>query len=48
MVLALVDTNNYTRRNFVRWMFEDEPRAIVFTPRRWHRKFLKRSGAYIR
>ena len=48
MVLALVDTNDYTRRNFVRWMFEDEPRAIVFTPRRWHRKFLKRSGAYVR
>jgi flavin-dependent dehydrogenase len=48
VVLALVDTNDWTRRNFVRWMFEDEPRAIVFTPRRWHRKFLKRSGAYIR
>jgi flavin-dependent dehydrogenase len=34
------------RRNFARWMFEDEPRAIVATPRRWHRKFLKRPGAY--
>ncbi len=47
-VLALVDTNNWTRKNFVRWMFEDEPRAIVFTPRRWHRKFLARSGAYVK
>ncbi len=24
-----------TRRNFARWMFEDYPRAVVFTPRRW-------------
>ena len=46
MVLALVSTNSWTRRHFVRWMFEDEPRAIVFTPRRWHRKFLARPGAY--
>ena len=35
------------RRNFARWMFEDEPRAIVTTPRRWHRRFLKRPGAYV-
>jgi len=36
----------WTRRNFARWLFEDEPRAIALTPRRWHRKFLKRDGAY--
>ena len=36
----------WTRRNFARWMFEDEPRAIIFTPRRWHRHFLKRPGPY--
>jgi len=46
LVLAVVDTNNWTRTNFARWMFEDEPRAIVLTPRRWHRKFFSRSGAY--
>jgi len=46
MVLALVDTDNWTRKNFVRWMFEDEARAVVFTPRRWHRRFLARPGAY--
>jgi geranylgeranyl reductase family protein len=46
MVLALVDTNNWTRKNFVRWMFEDEARAVIFTPRRWHRRFLARPGAY--
>jgi geranylgeranyl reductase family protein len=34
------------RRNFARWMFEDEPRAIALTPRRWHRRFLRRPGAY--
>ena len=32
------------QRNFARWMFEDEPRAIVLTPSRWHRDFLKRPG----
>jgi flavin-dependent dehydrogenase len=45
-VLALVDLNSWTRKNFVRWMFEDEPRAIALTPRRWHRKFLSQPGAY--
>lgn len=45
-VLRLAGTSNWTRRNFVRWMFEDEPRAAILTPSRWHRKFLKRAGAY--
>lgn len=36
----------WTRRNFGRWLFEDEPRAIAFTPRRWHRGFLARPGAW--
>ena len=45
-VLRLVDTNDWTRRNFARWMFEDEPRAAALTPRRWHRGFLSRPGAY--
>jgi flavin-dependent dehydrogenase len=36
----------WTRRNFARWLFEDEPRAGLFTPRRWHRRFLTRDGAY--
>lgn len=34
------------KRNFARWMFEDEPRALVLTPSRWHRNFLKQPGAY--
>lgn len=44
--LRLANINDWTRRNFVRWMFEDEPRAAAFTPKRWHRGFLKRDGAF--
>ena len=44
--IRVVATNDWTRRNFARWMFEDEPRAAVFTPKRWHRGFLDREGAY--
>ena len=36
----------WTRRNFARWLFEDEPRAVALTPRRWHKRFLNRDGAY--
>jgi flavin-dependent dehydrogenase len=46
LALRIVDTSDWTRRNFARWMFEDEPRAGVFTPRRWHKGFLSRPGAY--
>ncbi len=44
--LRAANLTDWTRRNFVRWMFEDEPRSIITTPSRWHRKFLKRPGAY--
>ncbi len=33
--MPLVAMNGWTRRNFARWMFEDYPRAVVATPRRW-------------
>ena len=36
----------WTRRNFARWLFEDYPRAIAVTPRRWHRHTLTGPGAY--
>ena len=36
----------WTRRNFARWMLEDYPRAVLFTPRRWHRKMFEPAGAY--
>lgn len=45
--IALLDrSGSWGRRNFARWMFEDEPRAIVLTPGRWHRRFFRRRGAY--
>jgi flavin-dependent dehydrogenase len=36
----------WTRRNFARWMFEDYPRAMIATPRRWHRSMFTGPGAY--
>jgi len=35
--IRLLACSDWSRRNFARWMFEDEPRAIAFTPSRWHR-----------
>jgi hypothetical protein len=35
--LWLVDRNDWTRRNFARWLWEDYPRAMIATPSRWHR-----------
>ena len=45
--LRVANLTPWTRANFVRWMFEDEPRAAIFTPSRWHRNFLGRDGAYV-
>jgi len=36
----------WTRRHFARWMFEDYPRAVVFTPDRWRHRLLTPAGAY--
>jgi flavin-dependent dehydrogenase len=44
--VRVAGTNDWTRRNFARWLMEDEPHAVVLTPRRWHRHFLDRDGAY--
>ena len=46
IAIRVADATPWTRRHFGRWLFEDEPRAIALTPRRWHRKFLARDGAY--
>ena len=46
LALRTVDLTPWTRRNFARWMFEDYPRAILFTPDRWHRDVFTRPGAY--
>ena len=44
--IRVVGLTAWTRRNFVRWMFEDEPRAIAITPRRWHRGFFRQPPPY--
>jgi geranylgeranyl reductase family protein len=46
--IRLAGATDWTRRNFARWLFEDEPRAAVLTPGRWHRDFLRRPGAALR
>ncbi len=35
--IRTVDLSDWTRRQFARWMFEDYPRAALFTPKRWGR-----------
>ncbi len=44
--VRIAGATDWTRRNFARWLFEDEPRAAALTPSRWHRGFLARPGAY--
>ena len=45
--IAVLDhAGDWGRRNFARWMFEDEPRAIALTPRRWHRRLFRNPGSY--
>ena len=36
----------WTRANFTRWMWEDYPRAVLATPRRWRRGMLHPAGAF--
>jgi geranylgeranyl reductase family protein len=43
--LWLVDRNDWTRRNFARWLWEDYPRALIATPGRWHRGMFTGPGA---
>lgn len=42
----VASSGSWGRRNFARWMFEDEPRAVALTPSRWHRAVLRRPGAF--
>lgn len=46
--IAIASYNDWTRRNFARWLFEDYPRALIATPRRWKRGTISRPGAYRR
>jgi hypothetical protein len=43
---VVASSGDWGRRNFARWMFEDEPRAILLTPSRWHRRMLRQPGAF--
>ena len=47
-VLRLTGATPWTRRNFARWMFEDYPRALIATPRRWGPRMFTGPGAYQR
>jgi menaquinone-9 beta-reductase len=44
--LRLAGATDWTRRNFARWLFEDYPRAVLATPRRWRRGMLSGPGTY--
>jgi flavin-dependent dehydrogenase len=46
-IRVVAASGEWGRRNFARWMFEDEPRALLLTPSRWHRRTLARPGAYV-
>jgi geranylgeranyl reductase family protein len=46
--LRLASLNQWSRRNFARWMFEDYPRALLFTPKRWKKGVFDSEGAYSR
>ncbi len=44
--IRLLASSEWSRRNFARWMFEDEPRAIALTPSRWHKNIFRQPGPY--
>jgi hypothetical protein len=44
--VRIAGISSWTRRNFGRWLFEDYPRGLLLTPRRWHRGMLTGPGAY--
>ncbi|MCC7077829.1 MAG: NAD(P)/FAD-dependent oxidoreductase [Acidimicrobiia bacterium] len=43
---GIAGSTAWTRRNVARWMYEDYPRAYVFTPDRWGRFSMRGRGAY--
>jgi len=44
--LKTAGMTNWTSRNFARWLFEDYPRALLGTPRRWSRDMFTKPGAF--
>jgi geranylgeranyl reductase family protein len=45
--VRVAGATGWTRRNFARWLFEDYPRALVVTPRRWREHSLTGVGAWV-
>lgn len=45
-ISVVARSGTWGRTQFARWMFEDEPRAILATPSRWHRRLLRSPGTY--
>jgi flavin-dependent dehydrogenase len=44
--VRIAGASEWTRTNFARWLFEDYPRALLVTPRRWRRGVFHGPGAY--
>ena len=44
--MKIAGANAWTRRNFARWLFEDYPRAVLLTPKRWRKDLFTSPGAY--
>ncbi|MCC5952064.1 MAG: geranylgeranyl reductase family protein [Acidimicrobiia bacterium] len=47
LALWLTGLSPWTRTNFARWLFEDEPRAVALTPRRWHQALFRQPGTFV-
>ncbi len=45
--VAISGSTDWTRRNFARWLFEDYPRGIALTPKRWRKGLMSGAGAYL-
>lgn len=44
--LKTAGMTDWTSRNFARWLFEDYPRALLGTPKRWTKDMFTKPGAY--
>lgn len=44
LTLRAVNLSDWSRRNVGRWLFEDYPRAALFTPHRWRRHLFGSDG----
>lgn len=46
LALRTTALSPWTRRNFIRWLFEDYPRAVIGTPHRWSATTFRQPGAF--